>query len=84
MLQLNHQAPIVKYRFHRQSGIDKQIQITVNQGSFPDNSSAYLYVVDAGGNVSPGKQIKFGSSDDGNVAISVPPTPNLSITNVTP
>ena len=36
-----------------------QITITINQGSFPAKSSAYLFVVDANGNVSNGKEIKF-------------------------
>jgi len=59
--------------------VDGQIQIKINQGSFADNASAYLYVVDASGNVSPGKQITFGSSGGGgdstaptNVTVATP------------
>jgi hypothetical protein len=41
---------------------DGQLNINVNQGSFADNSTAYLFVVDASGNASAGKAISFGSS----------------------
>jgi hypothetical protein len=44
------------------NGTSAQIAATVNQGSFPDNSTAYLYVVDANGNSSSGTKITFGSS----------------------
>lgn len=57
---------------------DNQIQVTVNQGSFANNSTGYLYVVDSNGNVSTSKQISFGSSG-GNTAIT-PPT-GLKVVN---
>ena len=45
---------------------DGQIQIKVNQGSFADNSNAYLYVLDANGMPNAnGKQITFGSDGGG-------------------
>lgn len=42
--------------------IDGQLQVQVNQGSFASGSTAYLYVVDASGNVSSGNKITFGGS----------------------
>lgn len=45
--------------------VDNQLQIKVNQGNFPNNSSAYLYVVNASGTASSGKPITFGSSGGG-------------------
>jgi hypothetical protein len=42
--------------------VDGQLQLQVNQGSFADGATAYLYVIDAAGNASAGKQITFGSS----------------------
>ena len=48
------------------------LQIKVNQGSFPDGSSQYLYVVDASGTPNAvGKQITFGS---GGVSDTVAPS----------
>ncbi len=41
---------------------DSSVTVTVNQGSFADGSTAYLYLIDANGNVSAGNQITFGSS----------------------
>jgi hypothetical protein len=41
--------------------IDGQLQVVVNQGSFADNSTAYLYVIDASGNASNPSTITFGS-----------------------
>ena len=46
----------------RTQWIDGQLQIQVNQGSFANGSTAYLYVVDASGNVSAGSRITFGTS----------------------
>ena len=54
---------------------DEQIQIKVNQGSFVDNSSAYLYVIDASGNASAGKQLTFGSSGGGGGDTTPPAAP---------
>jgi hypothetical protein len=49
---------------------DGQLQIKVNQGSFADDSTAYLYVIDASGNASAGKQITFaGACSHGNAKI---------------
>lgn len=46
--------------------VDGQLQIKVNQGSFADNSQAYLYVVDASGNANAsGYPITFGSGGGG-------------------
>lgn len=59
---------------------DGQIQVTVNQGSFPASSTAYLYVVDTSGNVSASKQITFGSGDGGGTATIAPPS-GLRIVN---
>ncbi|TKB23944.1 hypothetical protein FCL47_19945 [Desulfopila sp. IMCC35006] len=61
--------------------VDNKLEIKVNQGSFPDNSSAYLYVVDASGTASPGKQITFGSSGGG-TSDTTPPTGTTLPTNV--
>ena len=82
MLLLKHLQHIVRYRSHRTIGTRTQLEIKVNQGSFPDNSSAYLYVVDAGGNVSPGTKITFGSSSAGSNDLNPPPAPDFSIANV--
>jgi hypothetical protein len=38
---------------------DSAITATVNQGTFKNGEAAYVFVVDANGNVSPGKQITF-------------------------
>jgi hypothetical protein len=38
-----------------------EVHITLNQGSFADGSTAYLYVIDSRGNVSNGLQIVFGT-----------------------
>jgi len=59
---------------------NSQLQITVNQGSFADNSSAYLYVIDASGNVSAGQQITFGSSSGG-TSVNIPNPPTNLIAN---
>ena len=57
---------------------DNQIQINVNQGSFADSSTAYLYVVDASGNVSAGNTITFGASgSQGTQGTTVPEAPLL-------
>lgn len=53
------------------------LQITINQGSFADSSSAYLYVIDATGSVNTtGYAVTFGSSD------STPPTVTSASVNV--
>jgi hypothetical protein len=57
--------------------IDGQLQIQINQGSFANSSTAYLFVVDAAGNVSTGKQITFGGS-----VASGPTTPQGLIATV--
>ncbi|UTG91408.1 hypothetical protein [Geobacter sulfurreducens] len=59
---------------------DGQLQFKVNQGSFPDNSTAYLFVLDASGSVSAGKQITFGSGDGGGTATIAPPS-GLKVVN---
>ncbi|MCR4283820.1 MAG: chitobiase/beta-hexosaminidase C-terminal domain-containing protein [Parcubacteria group bacterium] len=46
---------------------DSSITATVRQGSFTPGQTAYLYVIDANGNVSAGKQITIGGT-------SAPPT----------
>ncbi len=56
--------------------IDGQLQIQVNQGSFANGSTAYLYVVDASGNVSAGNKITFGSS--GTTGTEQPSAPILN------
>ncbi|MFT5728825.1 MAG: hypothetical protein ACI8PB_002985 [Desulforhopalus sp.] len=67
--------------------VDNQIQIKINQGSFPDLSSAYIYVVDADGNASPGTKINFGtdlSNSPGGSDNLIPLSPTgFSIANVT-
>jgi len=40
---------------------DTSITITVNQGSFNDGDTAYLFVVDSNGDISNGYQITFGN-----------------------
>jgi hypothetical protein len=52
-----------------------QVQITVNQGSFAANSTAYLYVVDSTGAVSSGQKITFGNSGGASV-----PAPTVTAT----
>jgi hypothetical protein len=47
------------------------IGIVVNKGTFTDGATAYLYVIDASGNVSPGKQITFGSTSSGSTPAAV-------------
>lgn len=42
---------------------DDQIRLRVNQGSFANNASAYLFVVDANGNPLPGRSIVFGEGE---------------------
>jgi hypothetical protein len=54
---------------------DGQIQIMVNKGGFDTNSTAYLYVVDASGNVSAGQQITFGSGGSSGPAGPAGPAP---------
>lgn len=49
---------------------DTSISVNINQGAFADSSSAYLFVIDANGNASPGKLITFGS---GSVSSPLPP-----------
>ena len=61
---------------------DGQIEITVNQGGFAANSNAYLYVVDASGNVSNGQTITFGNAGVGAGGIS--PVGNLRATQIIP
>jgi hypothetical protein len=49
---------------------DGQLQFKVNQGGFADDSTAYLYVIDANGCTSAGKQITFaGACGHGDVRI---------------
>lgn len=50
------------------------ISVTLNQGIFANGSTAYLYVIDANGNVSNGQKITFVSST---TSVPQPPT-NLS------
>ncbi|MBE2886736.1 hypothetical protein [Geobacter anodireducens] len=59
---------------------DGQLQVAVNQGSFPTNSTAYLYVVDANGSPSASKQITFGASSGGGTATIAPPS-GLKVVN---
>ncbi|KAA0890513.1 hypothetical protein [Oryzomonas rubra] len=59
---------------------DSQLQIQVNQGSFANGSTAYLFVVDANNVASPGKQITFGSGG----GVTVTPVQNLKVNSVTP
>ena len=54
---------------------DSSITVKVNQASFADASSKYLYVVDASGNASAGKQITFGSSGGGGGDTTPPAAP---------
>lgn len=61
--------------------IDGQLEIKVNQGSFADGTTAYLYVIDASGNVSAGKQISFGSSGTTSPPSSDSTPPVVSLTN---
>ncbi len=58
---------------------DDSITVTVNQGSFKKGDTAYLFVVDANGNVSNGYPITIGG---GNGTPSDNP-PSVSITNPT-
>jgi len=58
---------------------DNSITITVNQGSFQDGDAAYLFVVDAEGNVSNGYPITIGGG--GGEPSDNPPS--VSITNPT-
>ena len=44
------------------NGSSAQISIVVHQGTFANNASAYLFVVDGKSNISSGKQITFGTS----------------------
>lgn len=49
--------------------VDSTLQANVNQGSFADNSTAYLYVLDSTGTAnSSGKLITFGSSSSDTTA----------------
>jgi hypothetical protein len=58
---------------------DSSVTVKVNQGSFMDNSSAYLYVIDSSGNPSTGKQITFVSANGAPDTIST-----LTKTTVSP
>ena len=53
---------------------DAEINITVNQGSFANGSTAYLFVVDSDGNVSDGYPITFAESG----VDSISPTTTLN------
>ena len=55
-----------------------EITVTVNRGSFAADATAYLFVVDANGDASAGKEIEFGSAGLPG-AISIPG--NLSISS---
>lgn len=46
------------------SWVDGSIAINVNQGSFSDSDTAYLFVVDESGTVSSGQEILFSFSSD--------------------
>lgn len=59
---------------------DGQVQVKVNQGGFPTNSTAYLYVLDANGSPSASKQITFGTGDGGGTATIAPPS-GLKVVN---
>ena len=74
------------------NGNTAQLQINVNQGSFADNSTAYLYVIDASGTASTTNSVStitFGSSgssgDSTNPAVSISsPASNATVSgNVT-
>jgi hypothetical protein len=62
------------------NGTTAQITATVNQASFTDNSTKWLFVVDSNGNASNGQQITFGSSGGGSTDTTVP---TASITSPT-
>jgi len=55
--------------------LDTSIIITVNQGSFQDGDTAYIYVVNENGNISNGYQIVFSGSGIVNNNIKVYPNP---------
>jgi hypothetical protein len=56
-----------------------EIQVTVNRGTFGATDTAYLYVVDTDGAVSPAYEITFGDTEAGSPA---PPTlSNVTISN---
>ena len=57
------------------------ITLIVNQGAFADNSTAYLYVVDATGAASPQRTITFGSSGSGGGGSSTTPGTAVLHTN---
>jgi hypothetical protein len=71
--------------------VDGQLQITVNQGSFADGSTAYLYVIDASGNASStnsASTITFGGSGGSDttnptVSMSAPTSGTIVSGNVT-
>lgn len=61
-------SPIFASCTHREPQIptswsESSIQVTVNLGTFEAGTKAYLFVVDANGNASPGKEINIGSAD---------------------
>jgi hypothetical protein len=60
---------------------DKTITVSVNQGTFKSGDTAYLFVVDANGNVSNGYPITIGSGSGGGTPTDTPPT--ISITSPT-
>ncbi|HAM36054.1 MAG TPA: hypothetical protein DCP85_09045, partial [Elusimicrobia bacterium] len=54
------------------------VTVAVNQGAIPNSANRYLYVIDAGGNASAGRQITFGSGPSGDTAPPSAPT-NLAL-----
>ncbi|GEM_PF-1945580 len=63
------------------SWADNQIDIRLNKGSFQEGDTAYLFIVDAEGNVSDGYPITIGGSGIGGEPTDNPPS--VTITNPT-
>jgi len=58
---------------------DSQVTAIIRQGSFNTGDNAYLYLIDANGNVSNGQQITFGGGVTGGT-VSLPSPSNLKVT----
>jgi len=75
-------APTYAASTHREIQVakawaDGSVTVNFNPGTFPGGSTAYLFVTDANGNTSAGKQITIGGSSSGGAPPPQSPvTPN--------
>jgi hypothetical protein len=74
-----HREPLIPTAWSNTS-----ITVYFNQGSFPNGSKVYLFVIDSNGNASPGKEIAIGgtaSAGDAPIPTTYPNPPSKLIIN---